>query len=36
MQLIRLFSLFALLLVLAPVQADENASTKRRTSLPTR
>lgn len=33
MQLIRLFSLFALLLVLAPVQADENASTKRLTSL---
>ena len=33
MQLIRLFSLFALLLVLAPVHADENASTKRLTSL---
>jgi len=33
MQLIRLFSLFALLLVLAPVQADEDASTKRLTSL---
>lgn len=33
MQLIRLFSLFALLLVLAPVHADENAATKRLTSL---
>ncbi|WP_312763777.1 outer membrane lipoprotein chaperone LolA [Stutzerimonas balearica] len=33
MQLIHLFSLFALLLVLAPVHADENASTKRLTSL---
>jgi len=33
MQLIRLFSLFALLLVLAPVHADENTSTKRLTSL---
>lgn len=33
MQLIRLFSLFALVLVLAPVHADENASTKRLTSL---